>query len=231
MNVAAAGQAPSKMFAALQVWDARSLALVASRPLCVAPHGVTTTRDDRVAIVACYGSDELAVVDLTAPSLPSARYPLGAAPGVPGAPSYGPYSATLTPDEKRVVVADLEGMDVRVFDRDEKQFLPDKTVSLGARAFMPAFARDGALLVPLQSPDGIVRIDVDRGAITARATLGAECKSPHAAAVAKDGRAYVVCEGDHVGPGAVVEIDPATLQIVHRWVVGVYPDGIVFGEP
>ena len=49
MNVAAAGGATSKMFASLQVWDAAAMTLIGSRPLCVAPHGVTTTRDDKTA--------------------------------------------------------------------------------------------------------------------------------------------------------------------------------------
>ena len=231
MNVATAGGAPSRMFATLQVWDAKAFTLVGSRPLCVAPHGVTTTPDDRVALVACYGSDELAVVDLTSPTLPSARYALGASPGVPGAPTYGPYSATLAPDGNRVVVADLEGMDVRVFDRSEKRFLADKTVSLGARAFMPAFVGNEALLVPLQSPDGLARIDVGAAKITGRVAFeGDACRSPHAVHKAKDGRVYLVCEGDHVAPGAVVEIDPLSLAIRRRWEVGVYPDGIAFGD-
>jgi len=230
MNVAAAGGAPSKMFASLQVWDAKTMTLVGSRPLCVAPHGVATTPDDRTAIVACYGSDELAFVDLTSPTLPSVRVPLGAAPGVAGAPTYGPYSATLAPDGNRVVVADLEGMDVRVFDRAAKTFLPDKTVSLGARAFMPAFIDAKTLLVPLQSPDGLARIDIDAASIEKRVKLGDECKSPHVVSVAKDGRVYLVCEGDHVTAGAVAEIDPTTLAIKKRWTVGVYPDGIAFGE-
>jgi hypothetical protein len=33
-----------------------------------------------------------------------------------------------------------------------------------------------------------------------------------------------------VGAGAVVAIEPVTLGIMKRWTVGVYPDGIAFGE-
>ncbi len=230
MDVASAGGATSKMFAALQVWDAATMTLVGSRPLCVAPHGVTTTRDDKTAFVACYGSDELAVVDLTNPALPTARYPLGASPGAPGLPTYGPYSATLSPDEKTVVVASLEGMDVRVFDRDAKRFVGDRTVTLAARAFMPAFLDAKTIVVPLQGPDGIVRVDLDAGTITARVGTGETCPAPHVARVAKDGRLYVVCEGDHVKPGLVVQLDPATLAIRKKWTTGVYPDAVAFGD-
>jgi DNA-binding beta-propeller fold protein YncE len=233
MKVAAAGGTTSKMFASLQVWDAASMRLLGSRPLCVAPHGITTTPDDKTALVACYGSDELAVVDLADPALPTARFPLGASPGAPGAPTYGPYSATLAPDGNRVVVADLEGMDLRVFDRAAKRFDPARTVPLGARAFMPAFVDASSLVVPLQGPDGLARVDLDGAAIAARVgpkELGDACRAPHVVRVARDGRVYVVCEGDHVAPGAVLQIDPKTLAVLKRWTVGVYPDGLVFGD-
>jgi hypothetical protein len=230
MDVASAGGPTSAMFAALQVWDAGTMTLVGSRPLCVAPHGVATTKDDRTAFVACYGSDELAVVDLTSPSLPTARYPLGASPGAPGAPTYGPYSATLSPDGTRVVVGDLEGMDLRVFDLSAKKFLADKTVNLGARAFIPAFVSATEIVVPMQGPDGIARVNLETGAIEARVATDDACRAPHVVRVARDGRVYVVCEGDHVTNGAVLAIDPATLAVTKRWTVGVYPDGIVFGD-
>ena len=104
-------------------------------------------------------------------------------------------------------------------------------MSLGARAFMPAFVGDEALLVPLQSPDGLARIDVGAATITKRVAFGGdECRSPHVVQKAKDGRVYLVCEGDHVAAGAVVEIDPVSLAIRKRWEVGVYPDGIAFGD-
>jgi hypothetical protein len=41
---------------------------------------------------------------------------------------------------------------------------------------------------------------------------------------------YIVCEGDHAGPGKVIEVDPGTLEVVRSWTVGVYPDGIAFGD-
>jgi len=231
MQVAAAGGTTGGMMASLQVWDARTLTLVASRPLCVAPHGAVTTADDKLAIVACYGSDEIAVVDLTQTSLPTARYPLGAQQGVPGAPSYGPYSVVLAPDGVRVVVATLEASDVRVFDLAARRFVQDRTVYLHARAFFPDFVDTHTVVVPLQAPDGLARIDVDAAQVKARVAFAADvCKAPHAVRRARDGRLYVVCEGDHVTPGAVVEIDPATLALRKRWTVGVYPDGIAFGE-
>jgi DNA-binding beta-propeller fold protein YncE len=232
MDVAARGGAsPSTMFAQLVVFDATDMKRLGSRPVCVAPHGITVTKDDRTAYVACYGSDELAVVDLASEGLASSRLPLGAAQGVPGVPRFGPYSATLSPDEKLVVVADLEGQDIRVLDRETKRFLPEKSVPLAAKAFMPAFIDAHTLLVPTQSPDGLVRIDLDRAKVERRSSFAREqCALPHAVRVAKDARVYLVCEGDHRGPGSVLEIDPTTLETKKRWAVGVYPDGLAFGD-
>ncbi len=232
MDVAARGAAsPATMFAHLVVLDARTMKRIGSRAVCTAPHGITTTRDDRTAFIACYGSDELAIVDLSAEGFPMSRIPLGSSPGVPGVPRYGPYSATLSPDEKLVIVADLEGQDVRVFDRAEKRFVPERSVPLAAKAFMPAFVGPRTLFVPTQAPDGLARVDIDKAAVTGRATLTkAECALPHVVKVAKDGRIYLVCEGNHTQPGSVLEIDGDSLAPKKRWTVGIYPDGIDFGD-
>jgi DNA-binding beta-propeller fold protein YncE len=232
MDVASRGGAsPATMFASVVVFDAHEMKRLGARPICVAPHGIAVTKDDKTAFVACYGSDELAVVDLSQASFPVSRHPLGASQGVPGVPRYGPYSATLSPDESLVVVADLEGQDVRVFDRADKRFIEKMTVPLSAKAFMPAFVDARTLLVPLQAPDGLAKIDVDVAKVEKRTTFAKDqCSLPHAVRVAKDGRVYLVCEGDHRAPGTVLEIDPATLAPKKRWIVGAYPDGIAFGD-
>ncbi len=232
MDVAARGGAsPATMFAHLVVLDARTMKRLGSRPVCTAPHGIAVTRDDRTAFIACYGSDELAIVDLSADGFPTSRIPLGSSPGVPGVPRYGPYSATLSPDEKLVIVADLEGQDIRVFDRSSKRFVAERTVPLAAKAFMPAFLDATTLLVPTQAPDGLVRVDLATAKVTGRGSLTkAECALPHVVKVAKDGRIYLVCEGNHTQSGSVLEIEREALSAKKRWEVGVYPDGIDFGE-
>lgn len=232
MDVAARGGAsPSTMFAHLVVFDAKDMKRLGSRAVCVAPHGITVTSDDRTAYIACYGSDELAIVDLASDGFATSRIPLGSAQGVPGVPRFGPYSATLSPDEKLVVVADLEGQDLRVLDRETKRFVPDKNVPLAAKAFMPAFVDDHTLLVPMQSPDGLARVDLETAKVVRRTSFPKEqCTLPHAARVAKDKRAYIVCEGDHRGPGSVLEVDAETLKVKKEWKVGIYPDGVAFGE-
>ena len=229
MQQAKAAAITSKLYARLVVLDTKTLDVVAGRAVCVAPHGIAVAKDDSFAAIACYGSDEIAIVDLGSPELPTAHVPIAATAGVPGAPRFGPYSIAIAPGDKRAIVADMESADVRVIDLVARQFLADSTLPLGARAMMPDFVSDTEALVPLQGPDGIARVDIAKGVVVARAAFGAECKLPHVARVAPDGRAYVVCEGDHQHSGAVLEIDPVTLAQKKRWVVGVYPDGIAFG--
>lgn len=232
MDVAARGGAsPATMFASLVVLDAKTMKRIGTRAVCVAPHGVVTTRDDQTAFIACYGSDELAVVDLSQDGFAVSRVALGASQGVPGVPRYGPYSATLSPDEALVVLGDLEGKDLRIYDRSAKKLVAEKTVTLDAKAFMPAFVGPTTLIVPLQAPDGIARVDIAAARIEARTTYAkTDCARPHAVRAAKDGRVYVVCEGDHVAPGTVLEIDAKSLELKKKWNVGAYPDGLAFGE-
>jgi DNA-binding beta-propeller fold protein YncE len=230
MQQAKAGASASAMYARLVVLDAKSLDVIAARPVCVAPHGIAITRDDKTAVIACYGSDEIALVDLTTNDLAVAHVPLGAGAGAAGAPRFGPYSVAIADDGKRAIACDLEGADMRVIDLATRQLQADSSIALGARAMMADIVSADEALVPLQGPDGLARVDFTKGAVTARVSFGAECKNPHVARIAPDRRAFVVCEGDHVGPGAVIEVDPVTLAIKKRWVVGVYPDGIVFGR-
>ncbi|CAN5397914.1 hypothetical protein BH09MYX1_BH09MYX1_27970 [soil metagenome] len=231
MDEARAGKTGASLYASLQVWDPVTMTKTGERAICAAPHGVVTTKDDRTAYVACYGSDELVVVDLSQASLPVSHHPLGSAPGVLGAPRYGPYSATLSPDETIVIVASTESNELRVFDVKERRFLDDRTLALGAKVMMPAFVTNDVALLPLAGPDGLARVDVRQGSISARVTFdAATCEAPHVVRLASDRRAYVVCEGNKKDPGAVVEVDELTLAVKKRWTVGVYPDGIAFAE-
>ncbi len=229
MQKAKQGAPASGMYARLVILDAATLEVRAARDVCVAPHGIAVTGDDRLAVIACYGSDEVALVDISQPELPVTHVPIATSAGVPGAPRFGPYSVTIAPDGKHVLVADMESSDVRVLDLESQQFTPDAAIAVGGRAMMPDFTSAGLALVPIQSPDGLALVDMHKGVVT-HVSYGADCISPHVARIAPDGRAYVVCEGDHVAPGAVLEVDEKTLETKKRWTVGVYPDGIAFGR-
>ena len=108
--------------------------------------------------------------------------------------------------------------------------IPPAIALVRGAAFFPALGPDGAtLLVPVQSPDGLIALDARSLAVLkSRSFTRAECHRPHEAARAPDGRYFLVCEGDREGPGALVELQPDTLEILGRTELGVYPDAIAF---
>lgn len=206
--------------------------------VCVAPHGVALSRGQgTTAYVACYGEDSLALVDLTAPELAVERFALPGGSTNPGASVLGPYSATLAPDSSVLAVGCLLSREVRLFDVAAKTFRPASLPLQGA-AFFSAWSADGkTLFVPVQTPDALVAFDVSEGpsyGTSKQRALGADCVKPHEVARSSAGDSmYVVCEGDHVAPGAVLVVDAKTLETKARVEVGVFPDRVALfpGSP
>lgn len=216
--------------ASLAVFDADRLKLPASGtarfiPTCVAPHGMSLTKPDGArAFVACYGEDRLALVDLEGGGEVE-LFDVG--PGANfGAPSYGPYVAALSPDQSYVVVSNLVSKDVRFFDVATKSFDFDRTLQVQGVPMFPTFVAGGTeLLLPVQTPDGIVRYDLATGEqLASRAFTGDECRFPHSVEMHGE-QAFVVCEGDKASPGKVVRLE-ADLSISADAEVGVFPDAI-----
>jgi DNA-binding beta-propeller fold protein YncE len=232
MRPAAPGREDERR-SSLIIFDPVTLTRQATVKVGLAAHGLTTSADGRIAYVTCYGSDELAVVALDDPTLPVTRVPVGPGAGSGGAIQYGPYAALLSADGQLVYVSNLESKDVRVYDVTTRTFDPARVALVRGAAFFPTLGPAGnTLLVPVQSPDGLVALD----AATlvphkARSFTRAECQRPHEAARAPDGRYVVICEGDRQSPGALVQIDPDTLEILGRTDLGVYPDAIAFVPP
>lgn len=197
---------------------------------CVAPHGVSLSRPSGdVAYVACYGEDALAIVDLA--SLTVTRVPVGPSPGDPGSPSYGPYSVVASPDGDSLAIGSTESRDVRLFHPSLAAMDPLVYKTQGAPYFA-AWSADGATLyVPTQAPDAIVAFDVGTGdKLVTRSFIADECVSPHEVMIHPSGSPlYLVCEGDHLSPGHVLAIDPATLTTTATMGVGVYPDRLSIG--
>jgi hypothetical protein len=100
-------------------------------------------------------------------------------------------------------------------------------VTRGAPYFPAWSAAGDALWIPVQSPDAILRVDLASGDVLER-PLGpdAGCERPHEVERLDDERLAVVCEGDHVAPGAVLIVDAATLDTMTSTAVGVFPDAI-----
>lgn len=199
--------------------------------VCRAPHGVVLSPGrGQFAYVACYADDAIAKVDLDTKAI--TLKPLGAAVNEADAPQFGPYALALSPSAATIAIGSTEGKDIRFMSTDTLAAIGAPVPMPGA-AYFPAWSKDESrIFVPTQVPDMLVVVDVATGVANAQRTFRKdECEKPHEARVSKDGtKLFVVCEGDHVGLGAVVTLDTATLQIVARQTTGVYPDRLVVLE-
>lgn len=193
---------------------------------CVAPHGVALSRPaGELAFVACYGEDAVAIVDTG---------PLGAEPelvsvgpgGTPGNPLYGPYSAVLSRDGRRVALGNTESNDVRFLDVETRSMLSTTLPCDGTPYFSAWSADDRRLFVPTQNPDALLVFELDEARRVLRRTLGRDaCERPHEVTFGSDeSTIFLVCEGDHVTNSVVLALDSKTLETLAVLPVGVYPD-------
>ncbi len=186
--------------------------------VCVAPQDVALSQDGTRAFIACTGEDSLVLVDTTSTNVVT-RVPAG--DGVVNKPT----AIALDPAGTRVVLSNELTSKVVVFAADDSAAMMFSSDQLAGSPGPVAFLASGDWLVPLQSPDGAARLEAATGKVLAQISYGADvCESPHAATVAADGRVFLVCEGDHYSPGAVVQLDPTTLEVLGRVSVGLYPD-------
>jgi DNA-binding beta-propeller fold protein YncE len=228
LAVAAMGAPVEQGYGALYVLDGVSMQPLSRIDVCTAPHGAAITHDGNLALIACYGDDAVAFVDLSVtPPNVLARVPVGPMPGNVAAVRYGPYAIAFSPDESFAFVGVLDGTAVRRIDVHARTEVTADAVVLDGKAFFGAFDPTGARYwVPTQARDSLTRIDVAMAVADLRHPfLPADCLSPHEADyVASLHRVFVVCEGDHTTPGSIVSLDPDTLAMIDRIEVGVYPD-------
>jgi DNA-binding beta-propeller fold protein YncE len=206
---------------------------------CIAPHGIALSRPDgRRAYVACYGEDALAIVDLasTTPETAVTRVPVGPAPGKGSALQYGPYATVLEPGGRRVLVGTTEGKDLRFFDT-ETGAMNDQRYAAGGAVFFAAVDPGGEVAyVPVQTPDFVARVSLsgqgELGELRRRSFSQEECQRPHEAVLrAKAGELLLVCEGVPPSPGALLILDPETLETRARLPMELYPDKVLVVEP
>jgi DNA-binding beta-propeller fold protein YncE len=194
--------------------------------VCVAPHGLELSRPDgATAYVACYGEDAVGVVNLVDTHAPVVLVPIAGSVGPPGSPLLGPYGLALSPDGKRLAIANKESHDVRVMDTVGRK-MESFVAPLMGSALFPAWSRDGTrIFVPTQAKDTLTVLDAATGAVLlAHAFEPATCIAPLDASLSPtEDSLTLVCEGNATTPGAMVVLDPKTLDVRARLPLQAFP--------
>ena len=238
LDVVQAGGPEEDKNSAIATIDTETMTLRELVDVCPAEHGMTLSPDAETIYMACYGSDRLAVVDVSAPGLSHTLVPLGASPQVlPATLAYGPYAVTVDPDEETVWVSCWESEDIRAFDTvsgtidpareiDTPGSLPgfggrtSQQVVFARQSSDPGFPDDRVVVVQSGGAPAFVEHVVDPG----------ECTAAHQAIPdpTRAGKALVVCEGNHATPGTLVRIDLVTGAVEETAEVGIFPDAVVY---
>jgi DNA-binding beta-propeller fold protein YncE len=229
------GEDPRLIQSPLAVVNASSMERVAMIPVCPAAHGIGVAPDGSAVYLACWGSDELAIVSLAEPISSDAevtRVQVGPGGGNPVDPLFGPYAVMVSPDGEEVWLSNLEGKSLAVYRVSEGAFDEGRRVTTLGGPLFGTFSADGdRLYVPTQAPDALLTVDPASGEVLDTLSFDpADCRAPHGTLLVTGGELLaVVCEGDHAGSGTVVRVDIAggQAEVEDAFEVGVYPDDLV----
>jgi len=193
--------------------------------LCAVPSTVAFDGAGTRIFVSCTGEDSIAVVDGASGAVLS-REPSGA-PGV-----NQPYALVSDPARDRLLVSNRVSFSVGVFDLADAPNLLATTARISGVPMFATLISDDTLAVPFQSPNGAALFDVSSGEKLLEIQYpDADCTNPSELTFSRDSRLHLVCEGDHYRPGAVVELDPSTLEIIASVPVDLYPERMSILEP
>jgi len=197
--------------------------------VCAVPSAIAFNADGSRAFVACAGEDSIAVVDSASREVLS-RVPAGIAD------VNKLYALVVDGARDRLLVSNQLSLSVSVFDlSDTPHLLATAKRPAESRLGIPMFAvllSDTTLAVPFQAQNGAALFDLATGEELLEVVYSeADCTNPAELSVSSDSRLRLVCEGDHYRPGAVVELDPKTLEITSSVAVGLYPERMSILEP
>lgn len=190
---------------------------------CIAPFGVAFGADAARVFVACTGEDALATLDVEQQAIVAAQP--AADPGMTGKP----YALVADGQGQRLLLGNKVARTAVAFTTDQT---PQRlfTAALDGVPYFAAWTDDD-VLVPMQSPGGLVRLDRQSGEIRQQVSYpDADCSYPRDVQSAR-GALFVLCEGDHLTNGSVVRLDPQSLQITATVTVGLSPDRLVVVAP
>lgn len=212
--------------------------------LCPLAHGARLSADGQTLYATC-GTDEIAIVNLANPAPTSVRVLL---PGSTESPacSHCPYALGIAPDGK-VWVSSLGsgssgGGSLHVYDPQLGSFDAARTVPICGRALFALFELGGQdpstfrVYVPEQGACGDwIRMYQSVPQSQPASLVGqlpfsrSDCLNAHMLIGGQDNRSgYLICEGDHTGPGTLVFVDLVSLSFVSSIRLGVFTDGIAW---
>ena len=211
----------------------RDLHLVGRLEVCPAPHDAQVSPSSSVVAVSCALSDEIVLLDPVTRRAVH-RFPVGAEPGMPGAPRYRPLNLVWTPDGD-FIHATLSATGVLRTFSAAGESVAEATVGAGPAQL--ASTRDGRLLVTANRLDESVSVvRVERGASGAplltevrRADLGVPY--PHGIAITPDGAtAFVTYEGTTNRSAGVAAVSVTDGRLAWNTEIGVYLLGVAYYE-
>jgi len=209
---------------------AQGVATPNRREVCAVPSAIAFDGDGARLFVACTGEDSVVVVDRASGTVLS-RVPAGAAE------VNKPYALVVDAGRDRLLVSNQVALSVSVFDLGDTPHLLTTLARTSAVPMFPVLLSDNTLAVPFQAPNGAALngaalFDVATGERVLEIQYSdADCANPSEFSLTGDSRLFLVCEGDHYHPGAVVEVAPDTLAITARVPVELYPERMSILEP
>jgi DNA-binding beta-propeller fold protein YncE len=192
--------------------------------LCVAPLATALNEDGTRAYVACTGEDAIAIVDTESGEL------LGNVPAGEAAVNK-PYAIAVDSTRERLLTSNQVASTISIFElSDEPSLL--STLRVPGIPQHATWIADSTLAVALQEPSGAALFDADSGELLQQIVYTeADCQHAAEFSVTRDARVRLVCSGSFYSPGAVVEVDPTTLEILSSVSVGIYPERMTIFEP
>lgn len=201
----------------------------ASVTACIGARAVALSQDGKRAFVACFDEDAIAVVDLSGDDFTTVRVPVGAAPGLPGLPAYGPTALALSPDGSKLIFVNELTREVRALDVTSSTLSEGSMFVAQGTPVGVATGKDGGVYLLTRDPDSVLLLPaaLDAPELDERPLASEQCEAPVAIVASEAGRVLVACTAGKEAPGRVVALDATTLALISSAEIGVDPRALV----
>ncbi|MEW5854814.1 MAG: hypothetical protein AB2A00_38920 [Myxococcota bacterium] len=228
-EVLSRGGSLAEMASTVAIVDGETMEKQPLLPVCAGGHGMVQSQDGNTLYVACALADQVGVVDLASTPPVVTTVDVGESPITgPDATRHEPYALSIHPVDGKLWVSCLKSQSLRIYDPTTGTWTAGPTFD--ASPMFGFFNNDGTrFMVPIRESASVALVDTTTLELARPIlTMGPEtCENAHALEPSPDGtHTFLVCEGDHRGPGTVVTLATAVLAVVRATPVGVYPDAV-----